>query len=304
VLEKAASSSDRIRRAAVLALGDLADPKAEAVLLERIREDEDEATVRFAAGAASVFSDPDVRDVLLATLDRPGIEDATRAVVLRALGAQPPSEEIENRLLRAARGADVRGTKVDPVVRAAALASLRSYDGPAVVKTLVALLPDEDPATRSSVVALLARLGHDEKGFLRLLERFLGSEDRSVVETSALALARLRGAEAKPALARIRETHRAYPFVRNVLAGLEREDADAYFRAWIDEWVEWLGGTSEALRRNLSNAQLFELFELDRRLIKGAKPGDTRPRIGKALSTAQQDLRLWFEYEPYFDPVP
>ncbi len=294
--KQAGSTSDRVRRAAVLALGDLGDARAISVLLERVRTDEDEKTMEFACGALSAFVRDDIAETLLTALGKEGLSHATRAVILRALGAQKPSPAIESVLLKFARS-----SKSEDLERGAAIASLRAYDGKAVVQALAALLKSEDPKVRSSAIMLLAQKEADP--LRKSLRRFLQSEDQVVVETAALALAFFETDKARKDLERVPTEHPAYLFVQNVLRGLEDADPKAYFRSWIDEWVAWLGGTSEALLRNLANEQLYGIFELDRRIIKGAKAlGDNRPRLQKALSTAQQDLRLWIEYEPYFDP--
>ncbi len=298
----AKAPEDRQRRAAVLALGDLGDPRATPLLAERVRNDEDETTVRFAAGSLSAFPSAEVGELLLELIERGDLDRTTQAVVLRSLGAQPPSEAIESVLLRFVQGKHVRGTKVDPIVRGAALAALRAYDSKEVLQTLSTLLRTvEDSSVRSAVIMLLAQKGYDTKLFRAMLRESLSSEDRSIAETSALALASIDGKAAEKALDRVPKESRAYPFVRNVLAGFDRPDSEAYFDGWVDKWVDWLGGSSEALRRNLASDALFGIFELDRRITKGSKTGEGRPRLAKVLSTAQQDLRLWLEFEPYFD---
>lgn len=298
----AKASEDRQRRAAVLALGDLGDKRAVPLLVERVRNDEDETTVRFAAGALSAFPSAEVGALLLELIERKDLDRTTQAVILRSLGSQPKAESIESVLLRFVQGKHVRGTKVDPVVRGAALAALRAYDSKEVLQTLSTLLrTTEDPSVRSSLIMLLTQKGHDTPRFRALLRESLSNDDRSIAETSALALAAIEGKAAAKVLERVPKESRAYPFIRNVLAGFERPDADAYFDGWVDKWVDWLGGSSEALLRNLASDALFGIFELDRRITKGSKNNEGRPRLAKVLSTAQQDLRLWLEFEPYFD---
>lgn len=304
IQSRAESTSDRVRRASVLALGDLRDERAIGTLLERVKHDEDEKTVQFAAGALSAFVRDDVRALLLSTLDRDELGRETKAVVLRALGAQTPSPEIEKVLIRFARGGNESGTKVDPLLRSAALASLRAYDSDDVRKTLSSLLTrDDSPKVRSSAIVLLAQKGVATSPFRKQLRRYLGtSEDRDIAETAALALALIEGDKARAALEQVPDDHIAKLFIGRVLEGLDRRDATTYLSGWIDLWAESLGGTADALLRNLANEQLIGIFELDRRLTKGNKPGgDSRPRLAKALSTSQQDLKLWLLSAPYFD---
>ena len=293
VVARAHSRVDRIRRAAILALGDFADQRSLPFLLDRLKRDEDEKSIQFTCGALSAFPTPEVAEAILATLSRTEITDDTRAVALRALGSQKADARIEKVLLRHATDANR-----ESIVRQAAVASLHPYGGEAVIKALTGLLRDEDPKLRSSAAILLGF--HDAKAAHPRLIRLLASEDQGLVESCAIALVNLIGKEAKPHLETVRPEHPAYRFVRDVRASFERADFQAYLKGWLDLWVESLGGRSDGLIRNLSNEQLHHLFELERRLTKSGRTPGERPRLPKTLSTAQQDLLLWIEAEPYF----
>jgi HEAT repeat protein len=297
IMKLATAKSERVAQAAILALGDLGDERAIPFLLTVLRSDESPKTLQFACGAISRFDRPEVAKCLLGFLARPDITKESRAVALRALGSQTPDPDARRVVLH-----HLRNVKQPPLVRAAAIAAIHPYADEEIRKALIALVRDEDPKVRSAAIILLGHHKVDEAS--PQVAGRLEDESREVAEAAALALANLMGVEAQPLLTKASATSRAASFVRNVLDGYSRQDWKEYFRGWLQLWVEGLGGQSAGLRRNLANEQLYHLFELEGRLY--AKPGRRSP-VGdgdrdrtRILSTAQQDLLLWIENEPYF----
>ncbi len=229
------------RRIVLVALGSIADPRTESLLIQALQSEEEDpdaraqvalglgriGTPRAFQSLARALSDANlvVADSASESLKLAGV----RALETLAEAVRHPNPAVRRRAVDALGGVqDVRAVNLlaqalrdpDPVVRRASATALGEVGRPEAVSVLIGALRSDDGGVVQNAVQSLVRIGRPA---IEPLTRLLSDADEKVAYASASALSAIP--EAEPVLMRLAEQPKAQKFA--LIALLERGTPNA-----------------------------------------------------------------------------